>query len=227
MQLQDMIDRLKTVSDEAWGHYILKRDILYRKMKKDEMPILIENSIECGVSHAKNVKDKNDYSSIERLAIDMGLIVTDLENKPGTNRITFAKFTTPNHIQIMSTPLKRIGIEVKKLNPEEQEIFKTRHIRELLIAHEMFHFIEEVYKKDIYTRNHRITLWKIFGFENKSTLRSLSEIAGMYFAKEMTNFPYSPLMLDVILFYPFDKNTSEVLFNQIIELDDLVRRGEL
>lgn len=225
MQLQEMIDRLKNVSDEAWGNYVLKRDILYRRIKKEEMNALIFESIDCGKSYGEKIKSNQKSVNIHELALNMGLKITEGETKPGAKRLTFAVFTTPNHITIMNTPLRKVANDIKFLNEEDQKIFSTGQLRNLLLAHEMFHFIEEKYKKEIYTKNKKILLWSLFGIKNTSTLRSLSEIAGMYFAKEMTGFPYSPMMLDVILFWPFDKLAATNLYQYIVEIDENIRNG--
>ncbi len=98
----------------------------------------------------------------------------------------------PDLIQIMREPID------KAVKGGSLDGFTTREqLEDLILGHEIYHYLEEEYD-GIYTRTEKIRLWKILGFENRSTIRALSEIAGMYFQK-IKWFSLFPICLR----YPF------------------------
>ena len=85
---------------------------------------------------------------------------------------------------------------------------------EILLAHELFHAVEEQYAGEIFTRTEKIELWRK-PFSNRSVISCLSEIAAMAFARQLSGLSVSPYMLDVLLVYSYDKNTSYGLYDEI------------
>ena len=59
-----------------------------------------------------------------------------------------------------------------------------------MLAHELFHFVEEKYKDEIFTKQEKIRLWSLGPLHNDSTVIVLSEIAAMAFAQAITGIPY-------------------------------------
>lgn len=59
----------------------------------------------------------------------------------------------------------------------------------VLLAHELFHLVEERHKKEIYTHTEKIELWHVGLCVNRSNVIAFSEIAAMAFAAEITEFP--------------------------------------
>ena len=88
----------------------------------------------------------------------------------------------------------------------------------LLLAHELFHYVEEQYKREIFTKTEKIDLPTIPPFKNRSTVRSLDELAGMAFARELNNLPYSPYLLDVMLMYGYSQDGAIRLYEEIMTM---------
>ena len=86
-----------------------------------------------------------------------------------------------------------------------------------IVAHELFHAVEERHVKEIYTRTERVELWRK-PFSNKSTISCLSEIAAMAFAGKLLDLKVSPYMLDVLLVYSYDKNAAWGLYDEIMNM---------
>lgn len=87
----------------------------------------------------------------------------------------------------------------------------------VLLAHELFHAVEEQHADEIYTRTEKVELWRK-PFSNRSSIACLSEMAAMAFAGELLGLDCSPYMLDVLLVYAYDKEAAWGLYEEIGEL---------
>ena len=80
----------------------------------------------------------------------------------------------------------------KLINKEKlQSFFPAADLKDVLMAHELFHGIEYRKRKQIFTQTEKIELWRR-PFSNKSKILCLSEMAAMAFAKRMTGISCSP-----------------------------------
>ena len=96
-------------------------------------------------------------------------------------------------------------------------LLRRENLTNTLLAHELFHAVEERHVKEIYTRTERVELWRK-PFSNKSTISCLSEIAAMAFAGKLLDLKVSPYMLDVLLVYSYDKNAAWGLYDEIMNI---------
>ena len=144
--------------------------------------------------------------------MDLNIIIKDSEG--ADNYIMFACYNSPNKITIFNSNV----IKVEKLINEEnlQDVLGYVDVEKVLIAHELFHHIEEN-DKDIFTRREKITLWKIGNYEYKSHMVALGEIAAMAFAKEMLGLSYNPYVFDVIMLYPHARENADKLYKEIMD----------
>ena len=93
------------------------------------------------------------------------------------------------------------------------------NIEEILLAHEIFHYIEEHNGEDMFTQRETIRLWKFGPFKNDSNIVCLGEIAGMAFAKELLQLPYSPYILDSFLVYLYHPKVAYELYKEIMNIN--------
>ncbi len=89
-------------------------------------------------------------------------------------------------------------------------------IMNTILGHEIFHFVEEQFEQEIYTRTEKIRLWSFMGFKNYSTIRALSEIGAMAFTKEINRLNFSPFILDILLYYSYDSSGAGKIYRDII-----------
>lgn len=217
--LAEMMASLREVDGESWGMYVFSRDILRDRIPADKKREMIANSIRCGEEYARRVLNETGARTPDEIAAHFGLHVTSGSLPMAEQRVLFARFTPPDEIEIMREPLEkyaamRAGLpaEVSAGLPAESEV------RNVLLGHELFHFVEERYQEEIYTRTEKIRLWKLFGFENRSTIRSLGEIAGMTFSKAINRIGYFPFLLDVLLFFGYHEESSRSIYRNIIDI---------
>lgn len=208
--LESMMETLMQVDDNSWGMYAFSRDILRDKVDTATKKEMIAQAIRCGYEKADEVISRFGTGNPEQIAEELGLHVEYINQGQVADRVLFALFTPPDKIQIMGEPIQKAteNQSIANLISEEQ-------MKNLILGHELFHFLEEE-DETIYTRTEKIALWKLFGYTNNSTIRALSEIAGMYFTKRLNALQWSPFALDVILYYNYNMNEARKIYDDVI-----------
>lgn len=210
--IKELISNLKNVDKNIWGLYTFKRDPLYNKVNDKEKAEMIEKANECGREEAIKLKEKYGIKSCGEYADSLGLTISEIEEKNSDDYILFAKFNSPNKISICINNVKKAEEMVKKENLKL--LIEEVKIEDVLIAHEMFHFIE-VKNKELYTRKTKIRLWQLGPLKNESGLVALGEIAAMAFAKELLQLSYYPNLFDILLLYPHDEKRAKMLYDEV------------
>lgn len=214
--MKEKLNNLVKISDEAWGLYAFRREPLEGKFTNDKKIELIKKANKCGQEYANKIKQKYGEISIYDLAIKLGLEVESPDKPVGGGHIIFAQFVEPNKVTIFKDSIDKAESLVLKENL--MPIFSNAKVYDILLAHEIFHFIEENNKDEIFTHTEKIRLWKFGPIKNDSNIVCLSEIAGMAFAKELLNIPYSPYILDVFLVSLYNEEVSYGLYNEIMNI---------
>ncbi|WP_409271807.1 hypothetical protein V1499_19490 [Neobacillus sp. SCS-31] len=210
--IAEKVNVLTNITDQEWGQYAFSRDPLNRKVADHEKQELIEKAIECGKQKAVQVRQNYPVHSVKEIAARMNTKVR-LEDSYGTeNYIMFACYNSPDSITLFKDNIEHVN----KLIHEHQlrSVLNDVDVEELLIAHELFHFIEE-HDADIFTNNTKLTLWKLGKFHYKSRLSALSEIAAMQFAKDLLELDFNPFVFDVLMLFPLHEGKADQLFNEI------------
>ncbi len=216
--LYQMLQELVKTSDDVYSHYAFARDPLRGKLSFQQKEQLLVKANQCGQTYADKIMEQYSKSSPEEIAKDMNLIVNFPYQPTGTDYITFAHFQPPKTISVYRHSLEKAE---KLLNFDEiNKVMEQVNIKDVLIAHELFHVVEEKEKNFIFTRKHKINLWAPPFFHNRSTVRALSEIAGMAFAKRLTGLSYSPFLLDIFLVYGYSFETAKSLYNELKALNN-------
>lgn len=216
-EIKEMLQKLIMIDDEKWGYYAFRREPLKGKFNEDDKLILINKANECGKKYAQKIREQYSNMNTYDIAKEMGLEVDYPDRPNGGGHIIFAQFVEPNKVTVFKDSINKAEelITSKKL----AGLFSDINIEELLLAHEIFHFIEEN-DDDIFTRTEKIRLWKIGPIKNDSNIVCLGEIAGMAFAKELLKISYSPYILDVFLVYLYNIQASYGLYEEIMSINN-------
>jgi hypothetical protein len=214
--LSEMLSALLPLETRVFGRYTFARDPLRGKFSPAEMDTLTAEADACGRETAKRVAAEHGNVSPEDLARAFGVDVTYPNQPTGTDRVTFAQFTPPHTIEVFQHSLEKAAVSLEEEGV--RDLMGDVRIEDVLLAHELFHVIEEKLRDTIYTRMKKVELWAPWPFHNRSTIRSLSEIAGMAFARELTALPFSPFVLDVFLVYGYAPAAAFRLYEEISEL---------
>ncbi|MCI1956173.1 MAG: hypothetical protein LKJ21_07350 [Oscillospiraceae bacterium] len=219
LTLAQMMTSLRSVDDECWGRYLFSRDILRDRIPPDRRDEMIAKSIRCGEEYARRILVETNARSVSGIPPFFGLRVHFSDEPATEKRVLFANFTPPDDITIMNQPMEKYDRLLASLPREEVSVLPAgAEIRDLLLGHELYHFTEERYRNEIYTRTEKIRLWKIFRFQNESTIRALGEIAAMAFARTLARVSYFPALLDVLLLFCYNKDYSRSIYQNIMRI---------
>lgn len=209
-QLRSMAEELFNVKDQSWGMYAFSRDILRNKVDAAQKETMIRRSIRCGEDMADQAVKRFGTRDPWEMAEKLKLKVEFTDRGQIADRVLFALFTPPDRVEIMTEPIER-AVEQGGLS----DIITIEQIQNLILGHEIYHYLEEE-EEDIYTRNEKIVLWNLLGFKNKSTIRALSEIGGMYFSKKLNEISYSPFALDILLYYNYSPDEALKMYREVL-----------
>lgn len=212
--LEEMTQKLAGMTDLQWGRYAFSREPLEGKFNQEQKDAYTLKSSACGREWARRMKQNYGVVSARELARKLNLKVKTPSMPSGGGQVVFAQFVEPDEITIFTDCIKQAGKIVKESGCA---LLEETILMETLLAHELFHVVEEQNAGVIYTRTEKIELWRK-PFSNLSSISCLSEIAAMAFAQELLELPYSPYLLDVLLVYSYDKDAAWGLYDEICQL---------
>ncbi|WRS26232.1 hypothetical protein U6B65_07665 [Oscillospiraceae bacterium MB08-C2-2] len=212
----EMLAELIQLDDRVFGRYAFSRDPLRGKFSPEKMDTLTQQAGQCGREYAQSTAKEHGTSSPQAIAKALDIKVEKPSQPTGTDRVTFAQFAPPGTISIFRHGLEKAEQVLE--DSQVRQIMGNITVEDILLAHELFHVVEEKNKSEIFTRTRKVELWAPWPLHNRSTIRSLSEIAGMAFARELTGLPYSPFVLDVFLIYGYAPAAAFSLYSEITGL---------
>lgn len=212
----EMVEKLEALSEEDWGRYAFSREPLEGRFSEDEKMQYTSKANACGREWATKIAERYGTKNPKELAEKLGMKVKTPKVPVGGGLVLFAQFVEPDEITIFTDCVDKA---VKLEKEYECGLLQREKLTNTLLAHELFHAVEEQHAKEIYTRTEKVELWRK-PFSNKSTISCLSEIAAMAFAAELLNLQVSPYMLDVLLVYSYDKNAAWGLYDEIMNMKE-------
>ncbi len=214
--LEQMLRDLTEIEAVEWFGYVFSREPLNGKFDDRQRRAWMEQALACGREYADHMRREFGSSDPRVLARKMGMEVSYPTFPEKTDRVLFAEFREPNDIRIYMDAVKKAQKFLQR--PEVLEVLTEKlDVANLLLAHELFHYVEEKYKKEIFTQTEKIRLWKLGPVHNDSKVIALSEIAAMGFARELTGLPYAPYVLDVFLVYGYSPEEASGLYEEMME----------
>lgn len=214
--LEDMMRDLVFVEPADWYRYVFSREPLDGKFSDEQRKIWMRQSIACGQEYAGIIKREYGTDNPETIAEQMGMKVSYPTYPDKTDRVLFAEFREPDKIWIYMDAVKKAKRFLAKT--EISEIFGGQlDVVRVLLAHELFHAVEEKYKKVIFTKTEKLRLWSVGFLHNDSQIMILGEIAAMAFAAALTGLTFSPYVLDVFLVYGYSPEEASGLYEEIMK----------
>lgn len=222
--LERMLLDLAAIPAVEWDRYVFSREPLNGKFNDAQRRGWMEQALACGQEYAGKVMKEYGSSDPEHLAKAMGMKVSYPTYPEKTDRVLFAEYRVPDTICIYMDAVKKAKKFLEQ--PGIRDVLTERlDIAGLLLAHELFHYVEEVYKDEIYTKTEKIRLWSLGPVHNDSAVIALSEIAAMAFAREITGIPYAPYLMDVFLVYGYSPEEASGLYEEMMEFAGLAPCG--
>lgn len=218
ISLDEMAANLRAVGDGTWGRYAFSRDFLRDRVPDERKEEMIRNSVRCGGEYADRIARETGESAPRAIARRLGLSVLSGDLPMAGKRVLFAQFTPPDRIEIMREPIEKYRAVLLKMDGEETgRLPGEREVSDVLLGHEIFHFLEDRDEDKIYTRTEKITLWRFLNFRNESTVEALGEIAAMAFTKKLNRLVYSPFLLDVLLFFGYNPEGARSIYRNVMD----------
>lgn len=229
VQFNKILQEVLSVPDLWWHKLAFKNDFMWDKIAKLDCAKLIQDSVQCGIEQANIIWGQTNSNNPKKISEHFGIDLSFDKSEQGGGVLTFATFTTPKKIVIYTDVIekacKAVDSKVQQslsVGEDQSVIVQTfeKMLTKLLFAHELFHYIETSNKKTIFTQQTQITLWNLFGFKYKSTMRCLSEVAASAFAKTLCKTTFCPNILDIMLVYSYSPDTSQNIYNKLIATRD-------
>lgn len=218
--LDRMLKDLAAIQAADWFRYVFSREPLNGKFNDEQRRNWMEHALACGREYAVRVMREYGSGDAQVIAKAMGMKVSYPAYPEKTDRVLFAEYRVPDTICIYMDAVRKAEKLLEK--PEIKDVLTAKlNISRLLLAHELFHSVEEKYKHEIYTKTEKIRLWSLGPVHNDSTIIALSEIAAMAFAREMTGIPYAPYVMDVFLVYGYSPEEASGLYEEMMEFAGL------
>lgn len=211
-----IVEDLCAIPEEEWAYYAFSREPLNGKFSDAERLELTKQAIACGRAYAEKLAAECGSRDPETLAAYLGLDVDYPEMPQNASRVLFAEFREPKTIHIFMDGVRK-GEELFTRHGVSAFMGEGFQLSKLLLGHEIFHFVEEKYRKEIWTRTYRIRLWNVGPVKNTSTVMVLGEIAAMAFAKALTGITFSPYVLDAFLVYGYSPEAASGLYEEMME----------
>jgi hypothetical protein len=156
-----LFEELFQFSDETWGDYAFGRDPLNQKVTGSQRAEIVKKSYECGRENAIKLINRFGALSIEEYAGRLGIqLKYKSEYGPG-NTMMFAKFESPDLITLYGQNIALVKSLIEETGTSE--LFKSVNLEHIILAHEMFHFIER--GQDHLHGGNNVCLWEVFRFQ--------------------------------------------------------------
>jgi hypothetical protein len=211
-EIEVVLKKLTGLSDELFGKYAFHCEPLNGKLGEESRRQLISKANECGKEYARRLIRQFGHILSSACASKLGINIRSQNEPEGGSHIVFAQFCEPNEILLSQYCIDKATLLIKEKNLVT--LLGNLDVENVLIAHEIFHYLEMTNKKEIFTKTEKIELWSVGPIHNRSNILCLSEIAGMAFAKELTNLPYSPYVLDALFMYVYNPEAANTLFTE-------------
>lgn len=222
LPLKEMVRKLESFDEEDWGLYAFNREPLSGKFSAGQKRQYIRKANDCGKEWAERIAEEYHTRRPGEIAAKMGIRVETPAVPVGGELVLFAQFVQPDEITIFTDCLDKASSMEKESGCQ---MLNRERLFKILLAHELFHAVEERHEQEIYTRTEKVELWRK-PFSNKSSIACLSEIAAMAFAAQLLGLTVSPYMLDVLLVRAYDRNMAAGLFEEICRLTEEKMRGQ-
>lgn len=102
----------------------------------------------------KKIREENGSINVYKITKNLGIKVDYPQRPNGGGHIIFAQFVNPNKVTIFKDSVDKAIDLIDKENL--QELFNNVNIEEILLAHEIFHYIEEHNRDDMFIQTEKI-----------------------------------------------------------------------
>ncbi|MBL3715666.1 hypothetical protein AALM99_04425 [Lactococcus muris] len=192
-------------SDEFLAYLELKQDMLFHKIPDKKISYYISSSLEKG----KALAQKYQGNTLEDLFKKLDILVT-----PAKSEGSFYKVKFRAQFEVDAKGNKEIVIynrSIQDLADKNDVTFEG--MKKIVLAHELFHFLEETLDESVSENLESIESFKFLGLSRKAKISRASEIAANAFSKTFLKLNYLPNYYD----YQYILKTNQMKENELEE----------
>lgn len=217
---RDLLIKLLELSDIQWGRYALSRDPLWPRLPEADRTGIAREAQCIGVRQAGEIAERLHSQDPEVLCGAYGITVEEEPELNGCGLYLFARFQEPDRVCLYEKTIQTVEKFACQNLPERFHC----PIRQLVLAHELFHVLEFRDRK-LPTHSMTVPILRLGRYSWRRKLTAPSEIAAMSFAKALLDTPFYPQALDILLMCAIEQEKAEALMGSILE--SLGGEGEL
>ncbi len=211
--IQAQLKNLLSLDQKVYGRYLVSTDPIQGKIPKNEVEEIISSSIICGKEEAEKLQNKFGKIPLEEMVNNLNINVSYKDTQGLLDYVYFGLFESPNNITIYEG---NIAAATNLLQETKISHFNNIDFNDIVLAHELFHFIEH-HDKTLYSNTRIIDLWSIGKlYTHTSPLICPGEIAGMSFAKNLLGLDFDPNVLNYIFLLAYDFDEANKLYRRIM-----------
>ncbi len=219
--IKSWCQELSCFSEQVWIAYARSREPLQRLVSLDDYTTHFHAARKCGMDLAYQVRQQWGDISGQELAEKLGVRVERLPMPDGDGMLTFACYFEPDLIRIYTD--NALATESLIRESGGNEFLGDVDICEMLLAHELFHGLQEKYT-GLYVNQKLVRNFKLGPWERRSRLLSLEEVAAMAFAQAFLNLDHNPYVYDVLMLLPQATMEGKKLYENLQLLSEEATR---
>lgn len=207
--INKLLIELSNISNVVWDEYVFRREVRTARLDRLKKASFSRKARD----YAKKVALLFNGQSISEYVKHNNILVENIDTLPVGEYTVFALYTHPNLIQYNGGLISRLE---SQLDNNSKDILGNNSILDVVLLHEIFHYIEE--NDPVAETSLNISTFRIGTLNIKRPTDTLSEIAANEFVRIVLGMKCSPFALDVLLTYCVDEKIAQNIYLNIIAL---------
>jgi len=196
-------------SDEHFAAFLLNNDPLRSKLTAAQRHAIITGAVQSGADVARELSERFAAKLPAEVAPLLGvkIVADDLK---GARQVLSNYDSCTATITVNKTMIDKL---------EQCQVSQTLlpgifNPTEVAVAHELYHHIESG-DKGVFSRQFKVTLWRLGPLRYRSTVPAASEIAAAICAKTLCRLCFNPVLLEAVTLYMEDAQRLAEWFDQL------------
>lgn len=196
-------------SDRHFAAFLLESDPLAGKLTLRQREEIIAGSMQCGAAVARQLSES--FASARPAEIARLMRQRIVAGEMAGPRLVLSSYDA----HAATITLNRELLAKLKHVLDDERLLPPFDAEELAIAHELFHCLENS-DGGIFSRQFKITAWRLGPIQYRSTVPVASEIAATICAKVLCRLVFNPILLEpVILRWAGTLESAEAWFGRL------------
>lgn len=213
---------IEMATDDILSLTILKEDVYYRKIPKDKIGYYIMESKKMGQEAAESILNNFPNNSIAEICKEKGvkILVGSEEHDFEIVKLRGKYDSYEKSIELYDLSIKKF--EKAILNARVGLKLDYEQIMDILLAHELYHYLEDEELGSTYDALEKVNIFKGRIIKKEYPIIKTSDIAAHIFCKELLSISYHPKVLDYIYLIGTDYTNVENVTNYLNEMNEIL-----